>query len=165
MMIRDELRRALVAAILACVAVCSPVDAQALLPSASDLAQVSEQAHRKRVPVLIAFTQAGCPYCARLKESYLIPLGRNPAWQQKVIMREVDVDSAAPLRDFAGRATTGRDFAREHHIGLVPTLILFDHAGKPLAEPLVGLTSEDFYGFYLERLIEDGAKAVQTRNE
>jgi len=100
----------------------------------------------------------------QVKASYLIPLARNPAWQHKVIMREIDIESTAPLRDFAGRATTGRDFARQHHIKLVPTLIVFDHRGEPLAAPLIGLASEDFYGFYLERLIETGWNAVQARN-
>jgi thioredoxin-related protein len=165
MMIRDQLRGAFVAAILACAAVSSAGHAEALLPFADDLGEVAKRAHEQRVPILIAFTQASCAYCARLKTNYLVPLARNPAWRSRAIVREVDIDSTEHLRDFAGRATTGHDFARKHHVELVPTLIVFDSAGKALAAPLVGLTSEDFYGFYLERLIEAGAKAVQGVRE
>jgi hypothetical protein len=45
----------------------------------------------------------------------------------------------------------------------VPLVIAFDGRGERLAEPLIGLTSEDFYGFYLERLIDTAWRAVQAR--
>jgi thioredoxin-related protein len=162
-MFRNRLGPLLLASILACATACSVAHAQPTLQPANDLTQISEQARRQHVPVLIAFTQAGCPYCAKVKRSYLIPLGTSAAWGNKVVMREVDIDSTTAVRDFVGRETTQREFARQHHITLVPTLMIFNARGEQLAEPLIGLTSEDFYGFYLERLIQAGWDAMQAR--
>ena len=72
-----------------------------LLP-ADDLARVAAEARSKRVPVLIAFMQQSCPYCAIARRDYLVPLQNDPDWRHRVLIREIDVDRTAPLRDFTG---------------------------------------------------------------
>ena len=126
------------------------------LPLASDLAAVAQQAREQRVPVLIAFTLTTCRFCNTARREYWQPMNASEQWRGKVIMLELQLDGAQPLRDFAGNTTTARDFARRFAVRSVPTVIVFDDQGKPASTPLVGLSAADFYGLYLEQAVESG---------
>jgi len=68
----------------------------------------------------------------------------------------VDVSTDRRLRGFGGEKTTHREFGRLHQVSRVPTVMVMDPRGEPLAQPIVGLLSEDFYRLYLEQAIEEG---------
>jgi len=133
------------------------------LQQADDLDQVAAEARAKRIPVLIAFMQQSCPYCAIARKNHLLPIQADPQWGKRVLIREVDVDRNTALRDFAGAPTTHRAFARLHQVQKVPTLIVFDADGKPVGSPLVGLLTEDFYRLYIEQAIESGLTKMRGR--
>ena len=139
----------------------APASAQ-LLP-ADNLAQAAATAKSRRTPVLIAFMQESCPYCAIARRDYLIPLQSAPQWQNRVLIREIDVDRSTVMRDFSGTETTHRAYARSLGIKRVPTLIVFDADGQPVAPPISGLLSEDFYQLYIEQAIEAGLARMQSR--
>lgn len=107
--------------------------------------------------------QQSCPYCAVARRDYLLPLQADPRWGGRVLIVEVDVDRNTPLRDFAGRPTTHRAFARSHQVRRVPTLIVFDAEGRPAASPITGLVSEDFYRLYIGQAIEAGLAKMKGR--
>lgn len=133
-----------------------------LLP-ADNLVQLAAEARNKRVPVLIAFMQQSCPYCAIARRDYLVPLQADPDWRQRVLIREIDVDRTTPLRDFKGAPTTHKAFARSLGARRVPTLIFFDADGNRIGPPIVGLISEDFYRLYIEQGIESGLAKMHRR--
>ena len=135
----------------------------AQLRPADGLAQLAAEARSKRVPVLIAFMQESCPYCAVARRDYLQPLQTDPKWQQRVLIREIDVDRSTPLRDFTGAATTHRAFARSLDARRVPTLIFFDADGNRVGPPIIGLLLEDFYRLYIEQGIEAGLARMRKR--
>ncbi len=139
----------------------APVLAQLL--QADDLAQLAAEARAKRVPVLIAFMQQSCPYCAIARRDHLLPLQADPQWRERVLIREVQTDRSTPLRDFAGTVTTHRAFARSHDVRKVPTLMVFDADGKPVGPPLTGLLTRDFYQLYIEQAIEGGLAKMRGR--
>ncbi len=144
------------------VACSSAAPATAQLVRADDLAQLATEARSKRVPLLIAFMQQSCPYCAVSRRDYLLPLQNDPQWRDRVLIREIDVDRDTPLRDFSGAATTNRAFARSLKVRRVPTLIVFDGTGQAVAQPLVGLALEDYYRLYIEQLIEAGLTKMRS---
>ncbi len=137
--------------------------ALAQLLAADDLAQLAAEARAKRVPVLIAFMQQSCPYCAIARRDHLLPLQASPQWRERVLIREVQTDRSTPLRDFTGTATTHRAFAKSHNVRRVPTLIVFDADGKPVGQPLTGLLTQDFYQLYIEQAIEAGLAKMRGR--
>jgi thioredoxin-related protein len=130
--------------------------AQAQLTTADDLARVAGEARTRRVPVLIAFMQRSCPYCAVARRDYLLPMQSDPQWKEQVLIREVEVDRATRMRDFGGEATTHRAFAGLHGVRRVPTLIVFDADGRAAAPPITGLLNDDFYRLYIEQAVEAG---------
>ena len=148
--------------IVACVLFgAAPASAQ-LLP-ADDLAQAASTARARRAPVLIAFMQQSCPYCAVARRDYLIPLQSAPQWQNRVLIREIDVDRSTFMRDFSGTATTHRAYAQSLGVRRVPTLIVFDADGQPVAPPITGLLADDFYQLYIEQAIEAGLTRMRPR--
>ena len=147
-------RRALLAAILAFAV--APAAAQEALAYADDLAALGREAAARRVPLMLVFTEASCPWCARAKRDYLVPLQARGPLADNVIVREIDVASDRPLRGFDGEGTTHRDFGRANQVRRVPTVVVMDPNGEPLAQPIVGLLSEDFYRLTLEQAIEEG---------
>ena len=154
MPLAKRFRRALVVAILALTAL--PASAGEALTLAEDLAATAVEAGKRRVPVMIVFTEATCPYCARAKRDYLAPMQSQGPFADKMIVREVDVASERRLRDFAGRLTTHSEYARRMQVRLVPTVLVVDTRGEPVADPIVGLLAPDFYPLYLEQAVEAG---------
>ncbi len=133
-----------------------PVPVPLRLPLVSDLEVAAKTAREQRAPLLVAFTLKRCPYCNTARRDYWTPLNGSEKWRGKVIMLELELDGAPALRDFEGKSTTAREFARRFDVRSVPTVIVFDAQGTPAASPLVGLMAADFYALYLERVIEAG---------
>lgn len=126
------------------------------LPLASDLAATALAARENKTPILIFFSLTTCPYCNTARRDYLAPMHASEKWRDKVIMLELQLDGAHPLHDFTGKPTTAREFARKFAVRSVPTVIVFDGGGQPASTPLVGLSTADFYGLYVEQAVESG---------
>lgn len=153
------LTRCWVLLILACAALANPAPGRAALPMTHDLEALLREAQVQRVPVLLAFMQKDCPYCARARR-HLGPLLASAEWGGRALMREIDIDSTMRMRDFEGRLTTPRDFARAQGIRMVPTIMVFDDHGRRAGEPVVGLLTEDFYSAYIVQALEAGYTQV-----
>ena len=150
----------IVAAILACalwLPAAVPLGARAAvaLPAAANFATDGSAAGERRVPILLFFNRVGCPYCERALREYLWPMQRDSAYAGRVVFRQIEIDKLKPLVDFAGAATSHRDFAARYKIRLTPTIWFVDGAGNTLAEPIVGLPTLDFFGAYLDQRIND----------
>ncbi len=157
------LLRFLLATILACGLAAGAWGAAAPLPLAEDFSAAAKDARARRVPVLVAFMQKTCPYCAVARRDFLDPMRSGEAWRDKVIMLEVDVDSHRRLRDFDGQSVTHRDFARRFGVKRVPTIIVLDDRGAQVAPPIEGLLADDFYRLYIEQAVEAGLVRLRRR--
>lgn len=107
---------------------------------------------------VVLFSQAGCVYCAEVREHYLKPL--RAEHRPTINVAEVGLDVRAKLRDWRGTVSTEADFARDSGVRFAPTVMFFDGRGKTVADPIVGL-SRDFFGGYLEQRIATALRAVQ----
>jgi len=132
------------------------------VPLAHDLAAELQMAQAKQLPVLVLFMSPQCPYCEQILKEFLLPMQLNPEYRSKVVMRQVEIGSNARLLDFNGRATTHAQFAAQNRVRLVPTIKMFDARGRELTEPLVGLSTPDFYGSYLDQAIEEALAKVRS---
>jgi thioredoxin-related protein len=146
--------RLLTVCILACAPAWATAQPAATLTFADDLSVTARDARSRRVPIMLVFTEASCPYCARAKRDHLVPLQSSWRYGQKVILREIDVKREDRVVDFAGAQTTQAAFARRYEVRLVPTVIVVDHTGRRIGEAIVGLLIQDFYQFYLEQAID-----------
>ncbi|MFN3397323.1 MAG: thioredoxin family protein [Sulfurimicrobium sp.] len=141
-------------AILAWIATASAAPGRDELGFATDLTQDAEVARTRQIPILILFVAPNCSYCERVKHDFLLPMQHNPEYANKVIFRQLYLKSGNTLLDFDGKRISHTRFAKQHKIKFTPTINLLDADGNLLAEPLVGLSTPDFYGAYLDAAID-----------
>ncbi len=138
-----------------------PASAGSDLIRASNFKADSLIAAQRKMPVMVLFSSPTCHYCEQVKQVYLLPMQKDPAYRNRVIIREVTVGSNAPITDFDGRATTEGAFAAVNKVRIVPTVKVFDTRGNATSEPIVGLLIADFYFGYLEAAIEEGTRKIR----
>jgi len=128
------------------------------VPYTRDLRADARAAAQNRQPLLLLITLEGCPFCARVRREYLAPMSQDADQNRRALFRELPIEATVP--DFEGRPRLGRDIAADLKISMYPTVVLVDATGKLLAEPLVGFTSPDFYGAYLDSRIDTAREKV-----
>jgi len=134
----------------------APGAGHAALPAARSLRAELEQALAIRQPLVVMVSLEGCPWCRLVRESYLRPLRSG----DKLPVVQVDIASAAVVQDFAGRAATHDALTRQWGIDTAPTLLFFGRRAQEVAPRLVGVSSPDFYGAYLDERIQRARSAV-----
>lgn len=145
----NALRRGL-CALLAASFLPARADEASALPSASDLRR---DAQGGRV-LLILFSLPGCHYCEAVRSQHLVPMQREAELRERLAIVEVDISSDALLSDFSGKQVSHRGFAASHGISIAPTVMALGASGVPIGKPLVGAGIPDYYGYYLQALLE-----------
>ena len=123
------------------------------LPPARNLAADAAQARAARLPIVVFFFSATCPFCRQVEDTYLPLALRDNVPTPRFILRTLDIHSPETLIGFDGQKTDMRRFASAQGVRLVPHLRFLDPDGQPLAPDLIGLNPPDFYGGYLDDAI------------
>jgi len=150
------------AAILACAAHEASAQHAFNLPAATDFRADAAIASAQRLPILLFFDRNDCPYCERALREFLVPMSKDSQWSGKALFRQVEIDEAAPLRDFNGATITHQAYAQRFSVRLTPTIVVVDSRGTPLGEPIVGLLTPDFYAAYLENAIDAASQKLNS---
>ena len=150
------------AATLTVLTLSCAANSQAVLPPATDLAADAIESKRTGAPLIVMLSLQGCPHCDLVRRSHLLPLLNDPASMPRPIVRQVEINGTARVRDFDGSTITHAEFAARHKFKLAPVVMFFGNKGEMLAKPLVGSMIPDFYGAYLDAaLTEARAKLVR----
>jgi thioredoxin-related protein len=135
------------------------------VPLADSLQAVAKNAESRKVPIMLLFSSPYCPYCERVKAEYLGPMVEDPAYRDKVIIRQIEAGSDWALIGFDGKKTTHGAYAASQKIVMVPTIKIVDANGRELAKPIVGFLTPDYYFGYIEEAMEQGLKKMRARKE
>ena len=133
------------------------------LPLALDLQAEAKQAAQRGGPLIVLFSRRDCKYCETVRRDYLKPLLKNSRYRDRVLVRQLNQDSDAPLTDFRGEVTTSARFAASEKIKLVPVVAFYGPGGQQLAEPIIGARIPDFYPGYLDEAIEKSMRSLAGR--
>ena len=134
------------------------------ITQAESLESDGQEARKRGLPVVVFISQHGCQYCAALRRNVLHPMIRTGDSEKRMILREVSLDAGFELVDFAGAATTGREFAGRYGATITPTLLFLDAAGEELAERRVGIGNIEYYTHYLDRSLASATAAIDAAN-
>ncbi len=145
------------------LAVAKEAAKQAALPVARDLRADAQQAGQRPRLVVLLFSLPDCPYCDRVRREQLIPLLRDRALAERLVVREVSIVGTRTLTDFRGAQTSEAAFANEARAKFSPTVAFFGPAGGQVAPAIVGALLPDFYGAYLDDAIHDGLAKIGVR--
>lgn len=134
--------------------------APAMLTEPRNLQQEASDAQAARKPLVLLFSLPGCPYCKVIRQNYLWPLLRDNPPAERPVIRELEITSRQPLRDFDGTLTTPAALAARYGVQVAPTVLFLNAQGQLLADPLVGGDGNGFYSGYLDRALEDAASQL-----
>lgn len=135
---------------------------------------VLRQSARERTVVVVLFSLPGCAFCQAVRAEQLIHLAREQAGRGvRVVEYELGDHSAfsvtepgvadrlaapasrrnMPLPQVSSRAASPAALAAALRVRVAPTVLFLGADGEELAERLVGYSSPDFYGAYLDQRI------------
>ena len=132
--------------------------AQAALPAAKSLPDELALALKGGGPLVVMVSLDGCPFCKTVRQNYLSPL----RVQERLIVVQVDMRSTAPVRDFHAATLTHEQLVRAWAITMAPTLLFFGPSGIEVAPRLVGVSSSDYYGGFLDDRLAQARSALTT---
>ena len=142
-------RRALLTAPVFAAVLARSHAAQPQLPLPASLASALEAALARRRALVVLVSLPGCPWCKLVRESYLAPMLADG---QPVV--EVDMQDKGGIVGFDGAATTPARVADALRVRVAPTVLFLGKGGRELAGRLVGVSSVDFYGAYLQDRVD-----------
>ncbi|HEX8980526.1 MAG TPA: hypothetical protein VF811_12510 [Parasulfuritortus sp.] len=141
-----------------------PAFAEDGVPPLRDLQQDAKAAQAKHGVILVALVAENCQYCEHVLNDFLIPMSHNKAYQDRLVMRRLLVSDPADFKDFDGTATNAGFFVGRYGYRFTPTVILLDSQGNLLGKPVIGLSSPDFYGSYLDAAIDSAVAKVRSQD-
>ena len=142
--------------------VAAAVRAEVSILPAHDLAADGRDARERGVAILLVFSADHCPYCERLEENIIRPLLISGDYDNKVVVRKVDLGRGAELRDFDGDRRSPRDLAARYRATLTPTVLLVDAEGKPLVPRIRGINTIDYYWETLDGSIDQALAKLRA---
>lgn len=160
MKLANTLKYLFIAAIFTAVAPSFATD-KVKVKEVKDLKAVGKHADNKRMPILLMFSAEGCHYCMRVENEFLKPMLLSGDYGDRVLIRQMKIDSFDKIRDFEGKKVTAADFADRYNVFVTPTVVFIDGDGVELAEKRVGLTTPDFYGGYLDQSINEALNILR----
>lgn len=133
-------------------------EADDLLPvkliAAKDLRTDAQLAQAAHIPILLYFGSDYCSYCRYVEEEQLKPMLRNRDYDQKVMVRRVNVNDYSSVTFMDGKSYSVSDLASLYRTSMTPTLVFIDADGHEIAPRLVGVSSRDYYGGDLDNSID-----------
>ena len=131
------------------------------LPRIDDLRSLAAQMRRERIPLLLFFSTAGCPFCIEVRRNYLAPRLTEAAGS--LLIREVEIASRRGFVAIDGSTQTETELAARFGIRMVPVVQLVDASLAPIGKPLVGIDASGFYNGYLSAAIEEAQRTMRGR--
>ena len=138
------------------------VATDASVPPAMNLQKDGIVAQEKGIPVLLEFSMHGCPFCEEVEEEVLQPMLISGDYDNKVIIRKIMIDEDMSITDFNGKQVAYEDLASRYNVFVTPTLVLLHGNGEVMGLEMVGVTTIDFYGAYLDQAIEMALHKTST---
>lgn len=117
---------------------------------------------QNKLGLMIMFHAEYCDYCERLESDLLQPMVRSGDYDDKILIRKVQIDGAYDLIDFNGERISSSQLSNRYDASLTPTLIFLDADGKEQAERILGYTTPDLFGAYVDREINKLYNAITT---
>jgi thioredoxin-related protein len=135
------------------------------IPSLGSLVDDLKLSASSRRPLLLIFSAEHCYFCERLKENIIKPMLRSGDYDEKVIIRVVEIDNHDRIINQQGKPMDVSALASLYDIRVTPTVLLIGPDGSEIAERQLGINSEDYYGVYLDNAIAEGIRKIEQSRE
>lgn len=129
-------------------------DIPSSLVEENDFQALSAKMKEKSLGLVLMFHAEHCPYCALMENEILSPMIKSGEYDDRVIIRKLQIDEARDVKDFTGKIVEPSDISDRYKARLTPTLVFLDYQGNQKAEMMVGINTIDYFGVYLDEEID-----------
>lgn len=137
---------------------------QHILVKTTDLQQDGLLAQQKKLPLMIVFSQEDCSFCIQLTEEIINPILISGDYRDRVIIRELMIDSGEDIIDFDGSPVHPREIFTRYLLYVTPSVLIMNGHGEELAERQVGINTVDYYGYYLDEAIKQALGRLRNHS-
>jgi thioredoxin-related protein len=124
-------------------------------------AEAAEARADGKKALLVMFEQEGCPGCLYMKRNILNRKDVQDYYRQHFVNLSLDIWGAVPLRDFANREATEKDFAQRASVKGTPTFVFYDLSGNELVRIFGPVEDADEF-LLLGRFVATGAYKTRS---
>ena len=124
--------------------------------------QISAQLRQQNIPVVVLIDQEDCPYCRTVEGEIIAGILASRELEGRVIFGKISIDDGETIIDQEGNTVSTRDFLSGLNTHFTPTILFLDGEKNELVEKMIGLSTPDYYGFYLEQSIKEAIKILQS---
>lgn len=137
----------------------------ASLPAAAEPARLDnlQQLPEQQV-LLLLVSQPGCTYCEQIKEEIIMPMIRSGLYDSHTLIRQIVINNDEYLIDYNGNRTSTTAFAHGYQAWATPTLLFLDNQGNELAPRMIGINTPEYYGYYVDRALEQSRALLMQRS-
>lgn len=140
---------------------CATVFAQPL-PVLNNLQQDQQLAGKERF-LLVLVSQPGCSYCELIEEEIIKPMQISGQYDHKLLFRNLIIHDDRSMTDLTGKQFDTSEFARRYNTALTPTLLFLDpQSGTELVQKMVGISTVEMYGYYVDKAVEKASNKLLT---
>ncbi len=129
--------------------------------SSNDLQRDAALAVERGVPMMLMISAEECPYCKVMESDYLVPLLRNRAYDERVLIRKIHLDSFDEITDFGGELVMPTELSQRYNVWVTPTLLFLDGRGQEVQKRMVGLGVRDFVSAFIDESIFAAMKMIR----
>jgi thioredoxin-related protein len=133
---------------------------QSVLIEAKNLQLDAATAKEKNMVVVVLVTIPNCSFCEYIKHEVMEPMIKAGDFDGIAVARELSLQDYS-IVDFDGTTIKVNNFANRYSADFAPMMLFLSSTGDQLHKPIIGLSSRDYYGFYLEEAIK---KSVDNLN-
>jgi hypothetical protein len=83
-------------------------------------------------------------------------------YADKVIFREIVIDTKTTLLDFNKTLITASNIKEKYQIKLTPTLLFLGPEGNELSERIVGINTIELFSYYVDQAIDQATLKLKT---
>lgn len=145
--------------VLLCFAASQSNAEQLSIVAADNLQLDAARAKEKGMIVLVLVTLPTCSICEYVKEDVIEPMIKAGDFDDIAIVRELSLQDYSII-DFDGSAVGANNFANRYSAEFAPIVLFLSSNGDQLHKPIIGMSSRDYYGFYLEEAVNKSHKRL-----
>ncbi len=137
--------------------------AQSSIIAANNLQVDAALAKEHGLVVLVLVTLPSCSACEFVKEDVIEPMIAADYFNNVAVVRELSLQDYSII-DFDGGTIGAHNFASRYSAEFAPIVLFLSANGDQLHKPIIGMSSRDYYGFYLEEAIAESIKRLNKKS-
>ena len=103
----------------------------------------------KHIPMMIFFHASYCGYCNQVDAQFLIPMRKDPEFQNRLLIRRVKIDADTYYIGLDGKPHDYAYLANQLGVRGVPYILFLAPDGSRITS--IQGTAYDYYGYYLSK--------------